>query len=137
MNIAILIPTLTAGGAERAASMIGNHFVENGHKVFFFLFSNSRHSFFKVQGEIVKTHITYPFEGSAIPKNIHEMFFASKKLKRLKKKYCIEVAISFMEAWNLLNVCSRNYGERVILSIRTVYQKEMKGLPILYIIEGF
>lgn len=36
MNIAILIPTLSYGGAERVAAEISKHFSQNGHNIYFY-----------------------------------------------------------------------------------------------------
>lgn len=123
MNIAILIPNLTTGGAERAASELGNHLCDIGDKVYYFLLANSGRVFFEVSGEIVKTHIPYPFDRSSPAANIREMVFAARRLRNLKRKYEIDVCISFMEGCNVLNICSRSLEERVIISVRTVLSK--------------
>lgn len=131
MNIAILIPTLTTGGAERAAVTVGKHFYENGHNVYYFLFSNSGKCFYDVRGTVVKTHITYPFSQGEYIDNIRELFFASKTLRKLKKRYHIDASISFMEAWNMVNVCSR-CKDRVVISVRTVLSKRSECAGFLY-----
>ena len=61
MNIAILIPSLAVGGAERAASVIGSNFQEEGHNVYYFLFVNSERRFYNPKGEIINSHIFSPF----------------------------------------------------------------------------
>lgn len=131
MNIAILIPTLTTGGAERAATTIGKHFFDNGNNVYYFLFSNSGKCFYDVKGTIVKTHITYPFTQGSCKDNIRELFFAAKSLKKLKQVYAIDVSISFMEAWNIINICSR-CKDKIIVSVRTVLSKRNEFGGFLY-----
>ncbi|SEF67776.1 Glycosyltransferase Family 4 [Butyrivibrio sp. Su6] len=120
MNIAILIPTLTTGGAERAAAELGKHLFHKCDKVYYFLLANSGRSFFDIDGEIIKTHINYPFVGSDVINNFREMMFAARSLKRFKQKYRIDACISFMEGCNVLNILSKQKDEKVIISIRTV-----------------
>ena len=37
MNIAILIPELGGGGAERVAQILGDYYVEKGNNVYYFI----------------------------------------------------------------------------------------------------
>ena len=132
MNIAILIPSLVAGGAERAAATVGEYFLQQGHKVYYFLFSDNRKSFFRVEGKIVRTCIFFPFSSDwTMKENIRELYFSARTLKRLKKKYKIDISVSFMEAWNFLNVCSK-YNDKVIVSVRTVISERTEYTGLLY-----
>lgn len=131
MNIAILIPTLGMGGAERAAISIGGYFHDRGDKVYYFLFANRGQVFFPTKGKIIKTHIFLPFSEKKYSENIREMMFAAKTLKKLKKKYQIDVALSFMEACNFVNVCSKG-KEKVYVSVRTVLSERTEYSGILY-----
>ena len=115
MNVAIMLPSLVVGGAEK----VGNFFSDEGHRVLFFLFPDAKRSFFEVRGEIIKVPFLFPYTNNNTVDNLREVYFAAKSMKKLKKKYRIDVAISFMEGWNVINVCSR-YKERVVVSVRTV-----------------
>lgn len=119
MNMAILIPTLSMGGAERVAAFLGNYYHDRGNKVYYFLFANCGRPFFSVKGEIVKTHTFFSVFAQNHSENIREMLFAAKKFSRLKKKYEIDVAVSFMEDCNFINICSKG-KEKVFVSVRTV-----------------
>ena len=87
MNIAILIPTLGMGGAERAAVQIGSYYHDRGDQVYYFLFANCGQIFFPTKGKIVKTHVFFPFLSENYSENIREMLFAAKAYKKLKQKY--------------------------------------------------
>lgn len=131
MNIAILIPTLGMGGAERAAAFVGSHYHDRGHKVYYFLFANCGQLFFPAKGEIVKTHVFFPFSEKRYSENIREMLFAAKTFRKLKAQYKIDVAISFMEACNFVNVCSKG-KEKVFVSVRTVLSERTECSGFLY-----
>ena len=119
MNIAILIPTLGMGGAERAAVSVGSYYHDRGDNVYYFLFANCGQAFFPVKGKIVRTHVFFPFSANSYFENIREMLFAAKTFKKLKMQYQIDVAISFMEGCNFINICSKR-KEKVFVSVRTV-----------------
>ena len=57
MNIAILIPELGGGGAQRVAQIIGDYYCEKGEKVFYFLLESSIGQAYPVKGQIVHTGI--------------------------------------------------------------------------------
>ena len=131
MNIAILIPSLATGGAERAAVILGNYYVDHGHAVYYFLFANSGRVSFDAKGNIIKTHVAYPFSENLREKdNVRELFFAARSFRKLKKIYNIDVSISFMEGANFVNVCSRS-RDKIIISVRTVLSErhEISGIP--------
>lgn len=130
MNIAILIPTLSMGGAERVAAFIGNHYYDRGHKIYYFLFANCGRLFFPVKGEIVKSHIFFSVFTQSYSENVREMLFAAKSLRKLKEKFHIDIAISFMEACNYINICSKG-REKVFVSVRTVLSERMDGASFL------
>lgn len=131
MNIAILVPNLVMGGAERVAASIGSYYYGKGYKVYYFLFANCGRPFFSVKGEIVKTHSFFPFSEKSYSENIREMLFAAKSFRKLKKDYQIDIAISFMEACNFINICSKG-KEKVFLSVRTVLSERMEYSGFLY-----
>jgi len=124
-NIALLLPSLSYGGAERVASELSQFFTREGHNVFVFT-ENKRASYIfhgKVIGfKVKKTN----FE---LLKEISDLYFLSKELGHLKKKFNIDIAISFMEQYNLANILSKN-TEKVIARVCTTLsaRKDLKGL---------
>ncbi len=121
MNIALLIPTLTGGGAERVAQLIGNYYVDRGNKVYYFLADTPIRQVYPVKGQIVNTGIK-----SCLSNNIYgdiqivqKLIMASFQMKKLKKKYKIDVAVSFMEEFNYINILSKG-REKVITRICTI-----------------
>lgn len=121
MNIAILIPSLGGGGAERVAQKLGNHFVEEGNKVYYFLLDDHGRQVYDVKGEIVKTGIIPPSSGvtGGMKGFLLRLWSAAIDIRKLKKRYHIDAAISFMEECNYINILSQR-GEKVIVRICTI-----------------
>ena len=129
MNIAILVPSLGIGGAERVAAFLGNYYYEKGHHVFYFLLAGCGRAAFQAEGTIVKTHVFSPFSRGEKADIIRELAFAGRSYRKLKKRYRIDIAVSFMETCNYINICSK-WKEKVVISVRTVLSErsECKGV---------
>lgn len=120
MNIAILIPELGGGGAERAAVLLGDYYHEKGNEVYYFLADMDIKNRYKPKGHIVYTHINLDFDNKDSDFSIiSKLLMAAMTIRKYKFKYKINVAISYMEAFNYVNILSYQ-GERNIVSVRTV-----------------
>lgn len=113
MNIALLIPSLGGGGAERVASIVGEYYSDKGHKVYYFLGNTRFRKRYEVKGKVINTGIANAFD-SGIDGMVSLIKYAHI-MRNYKKKYSINVAFSFMEAFNFINVLSR-WSEVVICS---------------------
>lgn len=120
MNIAILIPELGGGGAERVATIIGNYFSEKGENVYYFIGDYKIKQLRPVKGTVVQTGIKRltgdPF------KEMIKLMLAASKIRKLKKQYDIDISISFMEYFNFLNILSRT-KDRVFVRVCTILSK--------------
>lgn len=129
MNIAILIPTLSGGGAERVASIIGNHYADKGNNVYYFLGDYRYRTKYQVKGTIVNTGIQNSFQGS--PTDLISLVRSACIMRGYKRKYRIDVSISFMEEFNFINVLSRG-KEKVILRICTILSQRPELAGVIY-----
>jgi glycosyltransferase involved in cell wall biosynthesis len=117
-NIAIIIPDLIGGGAERAAANLSIE-LSKYYKVKVILFRNEK--------------IMYPIGGELIvldepsKKNVLQRLFVFwkrvNKLRKIKRLNGIETSISFKEGASLVNILSKS-KDKVIISIRTFHYKE-------------
>ena len=57
MNIAILIPEMGGGGAERVAKNLGDYYSRRGENVFYFLGDSNTQSLYSMSGEVIQTNI--------------------------------------------------------------------------------
>lgn len=111
MNIAILIPSLGGGGAERVASLIGNYYSNKGHNVYYFLGNYGFRKRYDVKGKVINSNVQF-----LINSGIFNLIESAGKIRKLKRKYKIDVAISFMEEFNYLNILSKG-REKVIIRV--------------------
>ncbi len=105
-NVAIIIGSISGGGAERVAGNL-SIFLSEYYNVFLFVDK--------------PFDITYDYKGALVHiRNTDEYsrLTLSEILRIKKKQYNIDIAISFMEWSNFANICSRG-KERVIISERT------------------
>lgn len=106
-NIAIIIQHLYGGGAERSASLLSKY-LSSRYNVYIFL-ENDRDSYHEYGGTKI---VMVPEKGKS----------KAYVLKKLKEKYHIDCAISFMEQNNVLNFKSKG-KETVIFSYRNTLSK--------------
>lgn len=124
MNIAIIIRSLGGGGAERVAQILGDYYVEKGDNVYYFLGDTPVKQAYSVKGKIINTGIK-----SCVSNNFFgdtqaliKLVKASFMMRKYKRKYKIDVAISFIEESNYLNVLSRG-REKVITRVCIILSK--------------
>lgn len=114
MKIGLLLPQISKGGAERAATRISKILSEN-HEVYLIVFCQ-------------ECDIAYDFAGKLVSLNVHSAhgifskLVASikriKKLKKIKKDLKLDAVISFMQSPNYVNVKSNVDNCKNIVSIR-------------------
>lgn len=121
-NIAIIIPTLRDGGAERVASNLSLYLSEKKYNKYIILYDAEE--------------IEYPYKGilldlntKAINNPLGKIFNFIKrvyKVKKIKKRYKIQISISFLETANVVNIFTKG-EDKVIPSIRNFKSKISKS----------
>ncbi len=127
-NIAIIVPTLQGGGAERCAADLSFVFGRAGHKVV--IFTDLSHGVtYEYTGGLVNFSVLPDNLGGKIsPKNAMEKKI--NELRDLKEQYQINIAISFMQSANYINILSKE-NEMVILTthgVNSEYAKYCKSV---------
>lgn len=121
-NIAIIIPKLTGGGAERVAANLSLNLSEkfDSHVIVY----DDRKITYDYSGKLLCINDDRKF--SFIGK-IFSLFKRVKSIKKLKKEYKIETSVSFMENPNFVNILS-DTGDKVIISVRIYKSKSPNDL---------
>lgn len=109
-RVAIIVPTLRNGGAERVAGLLS--IALNGrYSVFLFVHDDSQR--------------VYECDGTVICiqdiQNEYKLSF-NDALRQAKEKNKIDVSISFLGTYNYANICTRGH-ERIIISERNAQSK--------------
>lgn len=120
MNIAILIPTLAYGGAERVAAEVSKYFSKNGHNIY--IFTEARRSEkYDFAGQIIRLKNSDGCYSDFTNwyGTMHGLLKRASEMRRLKLQYKIDVSISFMELYNMVNILSRT-SDKVIVRVCTV-----------------
>lgn len=120
MNIAILIPTLAYGGAERVAAEISKYFSQNGHNIYVFT-EAKRSEKYDFAGQIIrlKDSADCYSDFTNWHGTVNGLLKRTSEMRRLKLQYKIDVSISFMELYNMVNILSRT-TDKVIVRVCTV-----------------
>lgn len=120
-NIAILVPTLAGGGAERVAGNITiglskdfnvNLIVYDGNQVEYDYAGN----LIELGSKVYKTPIGKVFG------MIKKVF----QLRKIKKELKIDATISFLDNANIINILSRK-NDKILISVRNFKSSEGKG----------
>lgn len=132
MNLAIIISSLSGGGAERIAQIVGNYYVDKGSNVYYFILDKTMKQDYPVKGNIVYADIKSCMSGDYSDwQRMTKLFLGSFKIRRMKIKYQIDTAVSFMEEANYLNVLSKG-KEKVITRVCTILSKRKELRGFLY-----
>jgi glycosyltransferase involved in cell wall biosynthesis len=121
-NLAILIPKLSGGGAERAASKLSLYLDEKKYNKYIIVYNSDNNN--------------YPYGGKLIDLNskpianslgkIYKFFNRIRKVKRIKKEYNIDTTISLLASSNLVNILSK-VDDQVIVSVRNYISRSLQG----------
>lgn len=129
MNVAIMIPELGGGGAERIAVILGNMLIDNGYSVYYFVGEEYQETAYECMGTIITERI-HAIEFDNCFEAYYHLCSEAKRVRKLKRKYSIDISISFMEEFNYLNVLSRG-KDKVITRICTILS-ERQGEGIYF-----
>lgn len=121
-NVAILIPKLTGGGAERVASNLSIHLDEEKYNKYLVVYDASEQDYI-YGGKLVSLNakaMNNPFG------KIYNLLKRVMKMRKFKSKYNINTTISLLSGPNLVNILSKR-DDRVLVSVRNFISKSAKG----------
>jgi len=117
MIIALVIPTLTQGGAERVMSELANEWSYQGHEIHLILLAKHKR-FYKIRTSVIVHHLN--FENKNAVGNIISEIRTFFKLHKILKEKRPDFVLSFMEKYNILTIlASRFLGTKTYVSDRS------------------
>lgn len=136
-NIAIIVPCLTRGGAERAAGLLSLYLSEK-YNVYIFVLNNEPITY-DYSGKLINLHFREEYERlrnkKCIGRIIAKLAYikAILEIRRLKIEYRISTSISFLETLNIMNILSRS-NDKIIVSVRN--QRSLQNLSRIQKVEN-
>jgi glycosyltransferase involved in cell wall biosynthesis len=112
-NLMLIIPELSVGGAQRSLAKLSIELSQHT-TVFLVVFNNKHEVAYPVGGEIFSLDVV---PGSSAISKLLAFRDRVTRLRALKRKLNIDVAISFLEGADYVNVLSK-VKEKVVLSVR-------------------
>ncbi len=124
---AIVIPSLSMGGAERVASELANEMIKRNIDVQFVLLDNDD-VYYKLDKRIDVTFIDYDKNKNKISRNC----FRIKKIRHFLKENSIDIVISFLTSANFMSILSTmNTKIKVFVSERSNPNVDRKSIKII------
>lgn len=122
-RIALIIPTLKGGGAERVASVLSNGLALNGHEVYVIVYEDHEHDY-SYSGKLLSLNV--PHKKTIVGKCF---CFVKRiiKLRTIKNQYSIDTAISFLDSANILNILTKGKSTTIV-SVRNYISLSNKGI---------
>jgi GalNAc-alpha-(1->4)-GalNAc-alpha-(1->3)-diNAcBac-PP-undecaprenol alpha-1,4-N-acetyl-D-galactosaminyltransferase len=109
MKIAFVIPTLTAGGAERVAATLCNHWRRAGHGVHLVTFeSRDQKSHYEIHPDIDIERLDLLRNSRSTPAKAVNALGRIIKLRRHLNAYAPDVTVSFMTATNVVTLLANS-----------------------------
>lgn len=131
-TIALIVPYIGGGGAERVAADLSIYFSSRNYQVLFFV---QRHlsdaEAYPHEGVQIVVPMEYRYQGDNVGNTVTVLFKEAKILKQLKRKYAVDISISFMQAANMLNILSRCH-DKVIVTLHNVVSKRKDMSPNIF-----
>lgn len=118
-RIAMIVPSLWNGGAEKVAADMSLYLSDAGYDVYFFLNQFDRKSSYHHKGREVVVMQEALWSTGNLCRQIYQYEKWAWIYKKYKRQYKIDVSISFMVPENFINVLS-DIGDRKILTFHSV-----------------
>lgn len=117
-RIALIVPSIEGGGAEKVAADLSLYFARKGYEVFFLVRDMPLSGGYMHSGRVIQIPLTYNREKN-IYRSLELLYNEADYLRKMKEAYQIDISISFMQSCNLLNILSR-VDDKIIVSLHSV-----------------
>ena len=125
-KIAMIVPSISGGGAEKVAADLSLYFGNKGYKVIFFVRDMPICKGYACVGKVIPIPMTYNREPD-FHKSLQTLQKEALYLKKAKEAYEIDISISFMQTSNLLNILSRA-KDKVVVTLHSVVSERKECL---------
>lgn len=134
-NLLLIVNQLHYGGAQKVVANLSRD-LSSSSNVFLAIFNDIDNVGYSYGGNLIRIKAPFssnPDQNHFIARTVRLLYLVMQ-FRKIKKKYRIDVAISFLEAPNIINVLSRR-KEKVILSVRSYLSREIQKVQQISIYE--
>lgn len=121
-NVSFIIPGLKSGGAERVLSTLSLN-LSKDYKQYIFTW-NAKEVDYEFNSEIIEIKTE---NSRSLLKNLYILIKRVIKVRKYKKKFNIDCAISHLEGANIVNILSKR-KEKTIITVHNFQSEERKGM---------
>lgn len=121
-NIAIIVPSLKGGGAERVVSLLSQE-LSKKYNLYLIVFDSDALAY-SYGGKLVDINVK---SNKNILMKIVNVIRRVHKVRKVKKQNSIHYSISFLSSANIINILSKQ-DDKVIISIRSHLSKRKKNV---------
>lgn len=118
-TIALLIPSLYGGGAEKVAADMSIFLSDEGYRVLLFVDEFDKNHCYYHRGEVCVIHTDSAWCSETWAKKLYHCLKRGSQYRQYKRQYNIDISISFMVQENLTNILS-DIGDKKILTVHSV-----------------
>lgn len=124
-NVLFVVNQLHRGGAQKVVANLSNN-LASASNIHIVIYNDVDQIDYAYSGTLIKIRLPFARNSDNNPfyARIVRFFSLIYNLRKIKRKYKIDVSISFMEASNFVNVLSRR-REKIVLSVRTFLSEEL------------
>lgn len=123
-RIALVIPTMTSGGAEQVMSQLANQWANQGLEVHLILLAKAD-KFYRIEKSVTIHQLGFENTGGKV-KKVHSELTTFFQLRKLLKKLSPNTVLSFMTKYNAFTlIASLGLGLRVFVSVRSNPYKKL------------
>jgi GalNAc-alpha-(1->4)-GalNAc-alpha-(1->3)-diNAcBac-PP-undecaprenol alpha-1,4-N-acetyl-D-galactosaminyltransferase len=120
MNLVLVIPGLTAGGAERVISLLANYWAEKNWAVTLITLAEPVSDFYQLHPHVKRLGLGLMAESPSLAASIKHNWHRVQKLRRVIKAERPDAVISFVDTVNVLTLLATiGLGLPIIISERT------------------
>lgn len=124
-NVLIVINQLHSGGAEKVVASLSRDLAPL-YNIRIAIFNDLEEIGYPIHGQLIKINLPYSStaKSNSTWARAIRFYLLIRQLRKIKVKFKIDVAISFLEASNIVNILSRKQ-EKVYVSVRSNLSEEI------------
>lgn len=120
-NIAIIVPALYGGGAERVVATLSKELIKYNN-IYIIIYRDTERKY-SYSGNIININ---SYESNNLFGKVFNTVYRIKKIRKIKKDYKINKTFSFLDNPNIINILTK-VNDKIVISIRNHKSEEINS----------